>query len=207
MSGVSISNAALFGRVAVLLGGTSSEREVSLDSGQAILAALNARGVDAQPWDPAEQGLAEFATAGYDRAFIALHGPGGEDGTLQGALEWFGIPYTGSNVLSSALAMDKVLSKRLFEAHDLPTPAYRVVERVGDARLAADALGFPLIIKPNGQGSSVGMSKVFDASDLNAAVADALGYSGVALAERCIVGQELTVAILDGEALARLTGG
>ena len=201
MSRVIVDNAADFGRVAVLYGGSSSEREVSLDSGRAVLEALLARGVDVHGWDPAERGITELALEGFDRVWIALHGPGGEDGALQGALEWLDMPYTGSGVMASAIAMDKVRSKRLFEAVGLPTPVFRVIEDEGDARLALDELGLPLIIKPDGQGSSVGMSKVFEASDLAPAIEQALTYSGVALAERCIVGDELTVAVLDGEAL------
>lgn len=196
-----VSDAGEFGRVAVMLGGHSSEREVSLDTGTAVLEALLGRGVDASPWDPAERPLAEFATAGFDRVWIALHGPGGEDGALQGALQWFGVPYTGSGVMASALAMDKVRSKQLFESAGLPTPDYRVVRNMADARLALNALGLPLILKPAGQGSSVGMSKVFDKGDLAAAVDGALGFGDPALAERCIVGSELTVAVLQGEAL------
>jgi D-alanine-D-alanine ligase len=196
-----VENAADFGRVAVMLGGTSAERAVSLDTGAAVLAALRARGVDAQAWDPAEKPMAEFATAGFDRVWIALHGTGGEDGALQGALQWFGVPYTGSGVLASALAMDKIRSKHLFEAAGIPTPDYAVIRHEADAVLAAEQLGFPMILKPSGQGSSVGMSKVFEAADLADAVALALQHSDVALAERCIVGDELTVAVLQGTAL------
>lgn len=190
-----------FGRVAVMLGGSSSEREVSLQSGNAVLKALQGRNVDARPWDPAERSLREFANAGFDRVWIALHGPGGEDGTMQGALQLLGVPYTGSGVLASALAMDKVRSKHLFRAAGIATPAYRVVRERQDAMLAAEDLGFPLVCKPATQGSSIGMTKVFEASDLDEAVALALGFDGVALVERCIVGDEVTVAILQGQAL------
>lgn len=199
-----VENPAEFGRVAVMFGGSSTERAVSLDTGRAVLDALRARDVDAHGWDPAERGLAEFAAEGFDRVWIALHGPGGEDGALQGALQWFGIPYTGSGVMASAIAMDKIRSKQLFEARRLPTPPFRVVRSRADAAVAMDELGLPLIMKPDGQGSSVGMSKVFDASDLDEAVAGALEYSGVALAERCIVGDEMTVAVLDGQALSTI---
>lgn len=199
-----ISDAAGFGRVAVMYGGDSSEREVSLDTGKAVLAALRSRGVDAHGWDPAEKDLARFAAAGFERVWIALHGPGGEDGALQGALQWLGIPYTGSGVMASALAMDKVRSKKLFGAADIATPDYVVVHQPGDAVLAADKLGFPLVIKPAGQGSSVGMSKVFDSEDLPDAVQLALSFGAPALAERCIVGTESTVAILQGQALASI---
>ena len=190
-----------FGRVAVMLGGNSAEREVSLDTGGAVLEALQSRGVDAHPWDPGKSSLAQFATAGFDRVWVALHGTGGEDGALQGALQWLDMPYTGSGVMASALAMDKIRCKHLFEACGIPTPAYAVVRHEADAILAAEELGFPLILKPSEQGSSVGMTKVFDDGDLSDAVALALRFGSVALAERCIVGGEYTVAILQGEAL------
>lgn len=199
-----VGNAAEFGRVAVMFGGDSCEREVSLVSGKAVLAALQTRGIDAHGWDPAERGLAEFAAAKFDRVWIALHGPGGEDGALQGALQWFGIPYTGSGVMASALAMDKVRSKQLFKEAGIDTPDFVIVTNPGDAKLAADKLGFPLIIKPSGQGSSVGISKVFDAAELPAAVEHALSFGGPALAERCIVGAESTVAVLQGQALSSI---
>lgn len=198
---VRITDAKAFGRVAVLLGGRSSEREVSLDTGKAVLTALKSRGVDAQAWDPAEKGWRDFAAAGFDRVWIALHGPGGEDGALQGALQWLDVPYTGSGVLASALAMDKVRSKRLFSTAGIGTPDYIVVEQPSDAARAARDLGFPLVLKPAGEGSSVGMSKVKAENELAAAVNLALGFGGVALAERWITGSEITVAILQGEAM------
>jgi len=190
-----------FGRVAVMFGGFSSEREVSLQTGAAVLAALQSRGVDAHAWDPATKSLSEFAAAGFDRVWIALHGPGGEDGSLQGALEWLDVPYTGSGVMASAIAMDKVRSKHLFDAVGIPTPEYAVIRHHADAVLAVEQLGYPLILKPAAEGSSVGMSKVFAAEDLDEAVSLALKYSGIALAERCIVGTESTVAVLQGIAL------
>ena len=196
-----VANARDFGRVAVMLGGMSAEREVSLDTGQAVLDALRSRGVDAHPWDPKQKNLLDFAAAGFDRVWIALHGTGGEDGALQGALQWLGLPYTGSGVMASALAMDKIRSKHLFEACGIPTPAYAVVRHDADAVLAAEALGLPLILKPAGQGSSVGMTKVFAHDELSEAVALALRFGGVALAERCIVGDEFTVGVLQGSAL------
>ena len=196
-----IGNAADFGRVAVMMGGFSSEREVSLASGRAVLDALRARGIDACAWDPAERDLRAFAAEKFDRVWIALHGPGGEDGSLQGALEWLGVPYTGSGVLASAVAMDKVVSKRVFRAAGIPTPDYRVVRSVADARLAADEFGYPLVTKPSREGSSVGMSKIFEAGELDAAAELALGFDAPALIEPCIVGRELTVAVLQGEAL------
>jgi len=198
---IAIAKAAEFGRVAVLYGGFSSERAVSLDSGAAVLAALRSRGIDAAGWDPAERNVAELADAGFDRAWIALHGPGGEDGGLQGLLQWFGLPYTGSGILPSALAMDKVMSKRLFTANGIATPDYVVVESAGEAKRAADELGYPLVTKPAGQGSSVGMSKVFEAGELRAAVELALGFGAPAIVEKCIVGTESTVAVLQGQAL------
>lgn len=190
-----------FGRVAVMYGGFSSEREVSLETGKAVLAALKQLGVDAHAWDPAANTLPEFAAAGFSRVWIALHGPGGEDGALQGALEWLDMPYTGSGVMASAIAMDKVRSKHLFEAAGIPTPDYAVVRGRADANAAVEQLGLPIILKPAGQGSSVGMSKVFELEDLDAAVNLALQFGGEALAERCIVGDEITVAVLQGRAL------
>lgn len=200
----SIGDAAEFGRVAVMYGGRSSEREVSLDTGKAVLEALRSRGVDAHGWDPAERNLVEFAGAGFDRVWIALHGPGGEDGALQGALEWLDTPYTGSGVMASALAMDKIRSKKLFRAAGIETPDYVILNKAGDANVAAAELGFPLVIKPSGQGSSVGISKVFDAGELPDAVELALSVGGPALAETCIVGSESTVAVLQGQALSSI---
>ena len=196
-----VADAAEFGRVAVMFGGHSSERAVSLQTGAAVLKALRARGIDAHAWDPAEKPISAFAQAGFDRVWIALHGPGGEDGALQGALQWLGIPYTGSGVMASAIAMDKVRSKHLFRATGVPTPDYVVVQSQEDASVAAEQLGFPLIIKPSGQGSSVGMSKIFERAELNAAVDLALEYGDTALLETCITGDEFTVAVLQGEAL------
>ena len=196
-----ISNAADFGRIAVMSGGISAEREVSLDTGNAVLAALQSRGVNALAWDPAEKSMHDFDEAGFDRVWIALHGTGGEDGALQGALQWLNMPYTGSGVMASALAMDKIRSKRLFTEAGIATPDFVVVEEKSDAVLAAEDFGYPLILKPSNQGSSVGMSKVFEAGELGAAVELALSFSGPALAERCVVGSEMTVAVLQGEAL------
>jgi len=196
-----ISNAAEFGRVAVMYGGASSEREVSLDTGAAVQQALLSQGVDAQLWDPAEKSMADFSQAGFDRVWIAVHGPGGEDGALQGALQWQQVPYTGSGVMASAIAMDKVRSKQLFRAASIPTPEYVVVHGYADASAAADQVGFPLVVKPSGQGSSVGMSKVFERAQLNTAVDLALEYGDTVLLERCVIGDEFTVAVLNGVAL------
>jgi D-alanine-D-alanine ligase len=199
-----ISNAAEFGKVAVMYGGDSSERDVSLDTGKAVLGALLSRGIDAHGWDPVERSLVEFAGAGFDRVWVALHGPGGEDGALQGALQWLGMPYTGSGVMASALAMDKIRSKKLFRAAGISTPDYVVINHPGDANIAAAELGFPMVIKPSGQGSSVGIGMVFEPGDLEDAVDLALGYGGPALAEKCIVGAESTVAVLQGQALSSI---
>ncbi|MDH3338510.1 MAG: D-alanine--D-alanine ligase [Gammaproteobacteria bacterium] len=198
---IAVDSAHDFGRVAVILGGNSSEREVSLDTGGAVLKALTAQGVDAHAWDPAEKSLVEFAAAGFDRVWVALHGTGGEDGSLQGALQWLDIPYTGSGVMASALAMDKIRSKHLFEACGIPTPDHAVIRHQADAVLAAESLGFPLILKPATEGSSVGMSKVFDHDDLAGAVDLALSFGGIALAEHCVIGDEFTVGVLQGTAL------
>jgi D-alanine-D-alanine ligase len=198
---IAIHNAADFGRVAVMLGGISAEREVSLESGNAVLAALLSRGVDAVAWDPAERSMHDFDEAGFDRVWIALHGTGGEDGAIQGALQWLNTPYTGSGVMASALAMDKIRSKRLFKEAGITTPDFVIVEEKYDALAAVEEFGYPLILKPSDQGSSVGMSKVFEAGKLAAAVDRALSFGSRALAERCVVGAEMTVAVLQGEAL------
>jgi len=190
-----------FGRVAVLYGGRSSEREVSLESGAAVLGALQERGIDAHGWDTAQHDIRQLADAGFDRVWIALHGADGEDGSLQGALEWLGLPYTGSGVMASALAMDKIRSKHLFSAAGIPTPDYRVIHEPREARLAADEFGYPLVVKPSREGSSVGMSKVFAQEELDAAATLALSFGAPAIIERCVVGEEYTVSILQGEPL------
>ncbi len=199
-----IRDATDFGRVAVMLGGDSSEREVSLDTGTAVLKALRSKGIDAHAWDPAEKSIVEFAGAGFDRVWIALHGPGGEDGALQGALQWLKIPYTGSGVMASAIAMDKIRSKQLFNAANIPTPDFAAVRTHEDASIAAENIGFPVIIKPSGQGSSVGMSKVFERSELRDAIDLALRYGDTVLLERCINGDEFTVGVLQGQALSSI---
>ena len=196
-----IEDARAFGKVAVLLGGRSSEREVSLMSGKAVLAGLQRRGVDAHGVDPAEQPLAALLAESFDRVFIALHGPGGEDGTVQGALEWLGVPYTGSGVLGSAIGMDKLRTKQLALANGLATPPFLVLGGADDCRRAAEELGLPLAIKPATQGSSVGMSKVERLEDLPTAWRSASALDPVVIAEPWITGQELTVAVLQGEAL------
>jgi D-alanine-D-alanine ligase len=190
-----------FGKVAVLLGGKSAEREVSLKSGGMVLKALRSKGVDVHPFDPNERSLEDLVRERFDRAFIALHGRFGEDGTLQGVLEWLGVPYTGSGVLASALAMDKVRSKRIWSAEGLPTAAYAVLKRDSNLQAAARRLGLPLFVKPANEGSSVGMSKVKRAAELDEAFALAVNYDPVVIAEKFIDGPELTVAILGEEVL------
>ncbi len=190
-----------FGRVAVMLGGDSSEREISLQTGNAVLEALKRGGVDAFAFDTSTEQLSDLADSNVDRVFIALHGRGGEDGTIQGALQWMGIPYTGSGVMGSAIAMDKIRSKYIFQALNIPTPEFEIARTRSEAVAAAEALGFPLILKPALEGSSVGMAKAFDMDDVAEAAETALGHGRVVLVERCIVGAELTVSILDGAAL------
>jgi len=197
-----ISNPADFGRVAVLMGGWSAEREVSLWSGQGVLGALRARGVDAHPVDPDRQSILTLGSQGFDRVFNILHGTGGEDGTVQAVLELIGLPYTGSGVLASALAMDKLRSKRMWKAESLPTPDYLHLATAEDAARAHEVLGLPLFIKPSAEGSSVGVVKVKRVEDLVAAWHTARGAQGrEVLAERFVAGQEYTCAVLDGMAL------
>jgi D-alanine-D-alanine ligase len=190
-----------FGKVAVLLGGKSAEREVSLKSGGMVLKALRAKGVDAHPFDPKERDFAALAKERFERVFIALHGRFGEDGTVQGILEWLGLPYTGSGVLASALAMDKLRTKRIWTAEGLPSAPHAVLTRESNLKAATRALGLPLFVKPAREGSSVGMSKVKHAGDLEEAFALAVNYDPVVIAEKFIDGPELTVAILGEEAL------
>ncbi len=188
------------GKVAVLMGGTSAEREISLLSGQGVLAALRSRGVDAHAFDPALRPLHELKQDGFVRSFITLHGRGGEDGTLQGSLEWLGVPYTGSGVMASAVAMDKVMTKRVWMADGLPTPPYvRLApdERQRDRVMAIpDTLGLPLIVKPPREGSSIGVSKVAGYSQMQSAVDLACQYDADVLCEAFIEGEEVTCPIL-----------
>jgi D-alanine-D-alanine ligase len=170
-------------------------------SGKAVLEALLARGVDAAPFDPAERALADLVTDGFDRAFVALHGPGGEDGALQGALEWLGLPYTGSGVLGSAVGMDKLRTKRLAAAAGVATPPWIELKGAPDFERAVAELGLPLAVKPASQGSSVGMSRVNAAAELPAAWRAASALDPVVIAERWITGGEFTVAVLQGKAL------
>jgi D-alanine-D-alanine ligase len=196
-----VGNAAEFGRVAVLFGGDSSEREISLLTGNAVLEALKKRGVDAHAFDPRERALGELAAARFARVWIALHGPGGEDGTLQGALEYLGVPYTGSGVMGSAIGMDKLRTKRLALAIGVPTADFVVLTGEADFATALERLKLPLIVKPATQGSSVGMSKVERAEDLSAAYAAAAALETLVFAEPWIPGLEYTVSILQGAAL------
>jgi D-alanine-D-alanine ligase len=195
-----ITDAREFGRVAVLFGGTSSEREISLKSGNACLEALKKRGVNAQGFDPRERPLAEL-TQGFDRVFIALHGPGGEDGTVQGALEFLGLPYTGSGVMGSAIGMDKLRTKRLASSVGIPTTEYMVLRSPADLDTCLERLGLPLIVKPATQGSSVGMTKVEKAEQLLPAYEAAARLEPNVFAEAWITGAEYTVAVLQGRAL------
>lgn len=190
-----------FGRVAVAFGGTSAEREVSLDSGRNVLEALRARGVDAHPVDGIPALLDALRAGHYARVFNILHGRGGEDGMLQGALDALRVPYTGSGILGSALAMDKVRTKQVWQALGLPTPRYVAWRPGEDLEAAIATIGYPAIVKPSHEGSSVGITRVFSAEDLSAAVALACKHDGELLIEQLIEGAELTVAILGREAL------
>jgi D-alanine-D-alanine ligase len=192
-----------FGKVAVLMGGWSAEREISFLSGNAVLSALRERGVDAHAFDPRERGLFNLRRDGFARAFIALHGRCGEDGTVQGALEVMGIPYTGSGVMASALAMDKWRTKLVWLASGIPTPRYRIVDARTDWRALAAELGVPLIVKPVREGSTIGLTKVTSVHDdaLARAYAAAAEHDALVLAEQFVAGQELTASILDERAL------
>ncbi|MCX7183791.1 MAG: D-alanine--D-alanine ligase [Nitrosospira sp.] len=185
-----------FGKVAVLLGGRSAEREISLKSGQAVLAALRRRNVDAHPFDPAEQPMEALLRQGFKRAHIALHGRYGEDGTVQGALELMGLPYTGSGVMASALAMDKWRTKLLWQAAGINSPRYAMLDAQSDFDAVVQELGLPLIVKPSREGSTIGLSKVTAAEDLPAAYQLAAKHDSMVLAEQFIEGMELTAAIL-----------
>lgn len=190
-----------FGRVAVLYGGKSAEREVSLKSGAMVLQALQSAGVDAFGIDVGDDLLERLTHEKIDRAFIILHGRGGEDGTMQGLLEIAGIPYTGSGVLASALAMDKLRTKRVWLSLGLPTPDHAVLGSEADCRVAAEKLGFPLIVKPANEGSSIGMAKVSSVEELIAAWEGAAKYDSQVLVEQWISGPEFTIAVLRGEVL------
>ena len=189
-----------FGKVAVLMGGRSGEREVSLMSGQGVLAALRARGVDAHAFDPAERPMDDLKREGFARCFIALHGRFGEDGTVQGALELLGIPYTGSGVMASSMAIDKVMTKRVWHAEGLPAPRHVLLRRGEFTAEEVDAipgkLGLPLIVKPAREGSSLGVTKVKSAGQIQSAVADAMALDTDVLCEQFIAGDEVTCPVL-----------
>lgn len=192
-----------FGKVAVLMGGPSAEREISLLSGNAVLAALRSKGIDAHAFDPAQRSLYELAQDRFSRVFIALHGRFGEDGTVQGALEVLGIPYTGSGVMASALSMDKWRTKLVWLASGIPTPRYRVVDTATDWWSVIAALGLPLIVKPAREGSTIGLSKVtsVDHDELARAFVEAAKHDDLVLVEEFVAGVELTASILNGRAL------
>jgi D-alanine-D-alanine ligase len=192
-----------FGKVAVLLGGPSAEREISLLSGNAVLKALRERGVDAHPFDPAERSLSELAREGYTRVFIALHGRFGEDGTVQGALETLHIPYTGSGVMASALAMDKWRTKLVWLASGIPTPRYRIVDASTDWQRVIAELGLPLIVKPAREGSTIGITKVtsVDHDEMWLAYEVAARHDKLVLIEEFVAGTEITASIVNGRAL------
>ena len=190
-----------FGKVAVLLGGRSAEREISLLSGNAVLGALRERGVDAHAFDPADRALSDLKREGFQRAFIALHGRFGEDGTVQGALELLGIPYTGSGVMASSLAMDKWRTKLMWQAVGIPSPRDMLLEAKSDWKNVVQTLGLPLIVKPVHEGSTIGLSKVTLAEQLAGAYELAARHDPAVLAEEFIAGKELTASVLGDHAL------
>lgn len=189
-----------FGKVGVLYGGRSAEREVSLMSGKGVLAALKSKGVNAHGFDPAERSLAELVAEKFDRVFIALHGRYGEDGSLQGALEQLGIPYTGSGVMASSIAMDKIMTKRVCLTHEVPTPGFIALDakETSDEQLrkAADTLGLPLMLKAPHEGSTIGIAKVMRMEELRKGFEDCARYDDTVLAEQFIAGREITVPVL-----------
>jgi D-alanine-D-alanine ligase len=190
-----------FGKVAVMLGGTSAERPVSLNSGAAVLAALTRQGVDAHAFDPANRNLGDLIAGEFDRVFIALHGRYGEDGCMQGALELLNLPYTGSGVMASAIGMDKWRTKLLWRAAGLPTADWEILTAASDFAEAEKKLGLPIFVKPAREGSSIGMSKVTEAGTLKAAYETAVEHDELVLAEKFINGAEFTVGILGATAL------
>ncbi|MEI8169950.1 MAG: D-alanine--D-alanine ligase [Rhodoferax sp.] len=192
------------GKVAVLLGGASAEREVSLMSGQGVLEALRSQGVDAHPFDPSERDLADLKREGFARCFIALHGRFGEDGTVQGALELLGIPYTGSGVMASSIAIDKVMTKRIWRAEGLPTPEWQQVDSASATEQAFAALGSPMIVKPDREGSTIGLTKVTSLDQCAAAYALAARHDAMVLCEQFISGDEVTIPVLGSGAQAQV---
>ena len=202
---LALSNPIALGKVGVLLGGKSGEREISLMSGNGVLEALHSKGVNAHAFDTGERDITELKNQNFDRVFIALHGRYGEDGTMQGALEQLGIPYTGSGVLASALAIDKQATKRLWSSFDLATPKFAMLKKDSNLDEVVKYLGLPIIVKPAREGSSLGLSKVIDASDLKAAFELAEKLDRDVMAEECIIGDELTCPIVgDGESARAL---
>ena len=191
------------GKVAVLMGGASAEREVSLMSGQGVLQALTSQGVDAHAFDPALRDLSELKRDGFDRCFIALHGRFGEDGTVQGALELLGIAYTGSGVMASSIAIDKVMTKRIWRSEGLPTPAWAQVESAAATRQAFADLGTPMIVKPAREGSTIGLTKVTSLEQCDAAYQLAAQHDDCVLCEQFISGDEVTIAVLGTGPAAR----
>ena len=185
-----------FGKVGVLLGGRSAEREVSLQSGQRVLAGLKHSGIDAHAFDTGVQDLAALAAQGFDRVMIALHGRFGEDGTIQGVLDWMALPYTGSGVMASALAMDKWRTKLVWQAAGIPTPEFAILDEHSDFEAVVAQLGLPIFVKPAREGSSIGMTRVTQAADLRAAWQTAAQFDTLVMAEQCIVGGEYTCAIV-----------
>jgi len=190
-------------KVAVLMGGASAEREVSLMSGHGVLQALQSQGVNATAFDPAERSLLELKKEGFTRCFIALHGRFGEDGTVQGALELMGIPYTGPGVMASSIAINKLMTKHIWRADGLPTPAWRTVDSAQSTRDALAELGCPMIVKPAREGSTLGLTKVTAAEQCEAAFALAAGMHDEVLCEQFIAGDEVTIAVLGSGAQAR----
>jgi D-alanine-D-alanine ligase len=196
VSSLSPTDAAALGKVGVLFGGRSAERDISIMSGTGVLAALQSRGVDAHAFDPGQRSIAELAAEKFDRVFIALHGRFGEDGSLQGALEQLGIPYTGSGVMTSALGMDKIYTKMIWLMQGLPTPKYAALDEGADLSKVVADLGLPLIVKPPLEGSTIGITKVVDGAGMKAAYDLAAQFDEVVLAEEFVTGREFTVAVL-----------
>ena len=189
-----------YGKVAVMMGGSSAEREISLMSGNGVLNALRSRGVDAHAFDPADKPLSALKDEGFERVFIILHGPFGEDGTLQGALETLGIPYTGCGVMASAICMDKWRTKLLWRGAGLPIPEFELLDENSDFAAVEARLGLPLFVKPATEGSSIGVTKVKQPGELKAAFEEARKYDPLVLAERFVGGGEYTCAVIDGQA-------
>jgi len=200
---IQLLDATVFGKVGVLFGGRSAEREISLISGNGVLQALKSRGIDAHPFDPGTHSLADLAAQGFDRVFIALHGRYGEDGSLQGALEQLGIPYTGSGVMASSVGMDKITTKKLWLMEGVPTPKYATVDADTDLDALVAELGLPLIVKPPLEGSSIGITKVTDRDQLADAIALVASMDDAVLVEQFVTGREFTVAVLGQGAAAR----